>query len=82
VTLADRRVHASAPGIEVVRYDKAGKWYVEIAANYGRPGLLAERIHVSVTEAAEAARNIARRPSGEVHLGLHGGTTFDRLVTL
>jgi len=77
----DRRVHARAPGIEVVRYDKAGKWYIEMAADYGRRGLPAERIQVGAAEAAETARNLGRRRDGSVYLGLPGGATFDRLVT-
>lgn len=77
--MPDRRVHVSAPGIEIVRYDKAGKWYVEIAADYGRHGLLAERKQVKIREAALHARGLIAR--GATHnAGIPGGQAFDRLV--
>ena len=27
--MSDRTVHVSYPGMEIVRYDRAGKWYLE-----------------------------------------------------
>ena len=75
----DRRVHARWGSIELVRYDKAGKWYVEIPENYGRHGLPAERLHVTLEEAAERALNWSER-KGVIYTGVPGGQAFDRLV--
>lgn len=70
--VTDRRVHASFPGLEeVVRYERAGAWYIELAA--GR------RKRVSVAEAAARAAELASM-GGSVHLGLPGGQKFDLLV--
>ena len=79
--MADRTVHASIDGggIEIVRYDRAGKWYIEIAADYGRPGLPAERFHVGVREAASRAHALRER-GGVVNFGLPGGRSFDIMV--
>ena len=77
----DRTIHAADArgGIEVVRYDRAGKWFIEIKEGYGRPGLPAERVPCTVKEAAEATRSILAR-GGSVFLGRHGGRSFDRLL--
>lgn len=62
---SDRCVHAVLPdGREVVRYDRAGKWYIEGAKNCQRVNL---RTAVRTATAAGTT----------VHLGLPGGTTFD-----
>lgn len=69
-TNGDRRVHAEHPdGTQVVRYDKAGKWYVERA---GDP-----RQAVTIAQAVREAL----RPSMRVRLGVPGGATFDRLYS-
>jgi hypothetical protein len=61
-----RRVHARLTGVvEVVRYDRAGKWYVEPVA--GR------RWRVSMQEAAQHAARHGLVPN----YGLPGGATFD-----
>ena len=79
--IEDRTVHAEdSRGIQIVRYDRAGKWYVEVPENYGRFGLPAERVHVTVADAAYQAKEWLRRGDGVVYLGRHGGRTFDRLV--
>ena len=77
----DRRVHASYDngGIEIVRYDRSGKWYVELAENFGRPGLPRERFHVGINEAARRAIDLEQR-GGVIHTGIPGGKAFDRLV--
>ena len=79
--VTDRRVHASfANGrVEIVRYDKQGHWYLEMAANYGRPGLPAERVHIGVAEAARRAKDLRDR-GGTIFTGVPGGKAFDRLV--
>ena len=76
----DRHVHARCRGVEVVRYDRSGKWYVEIAADFGRRGLPAERKHVGIEEAVETARSFGA--AGTIHLGLPGGGSFDRKIQL
>lgn len=75
--MSDRTVHARYPGMEIVRYDRAGKWYFE-PLDSSLP-----RQKVTVKQAADAA--IWAR--GYYNAGaiifprLHGGSTFDRLVT-
>ena len=64
----DRRVHAVlSDGGAVVRYDRAGKWFVEYPSG---------RRSVSVREAARLAAEHAET----VYTGLPGGRTFDRIV--
>jgi hypothetical protein len=65
----DRRVHASGVAAEVVRYDRAGKWYIEAKATDTRR-------HIGVREAAEWASVAAT----EIYFGLPGGSAFDRHV--
>ena len=69
----DRTVHAENGGTQVVRYDRAGKWYIE----YTNPDL--KRRAVSVTEAAITARNLITM-RGTWHKGLPGGAMFDAIV--
>jgi|JI10StandDraft_1071094.scaffolds.fasta_scaffold14615_9 hypothetical protein len=75
---SDRTVHAKVPSrgghLELVRYDRAGKWYIE--------GTLPEhglRSSVSVQEAISCARKWMRR-GGSHYAGLPGGQVFDRGV--
>lgn len=66
----DRRAHGTtADGGEIVRYDRAGKWYVEYPD--GQP-----RRAVSVGSAAL----LATRPGAEVRRGVPGGGRFDALI--
>lgn len=53
---------------EIVRYDRAGTWYVE------RPGSVLTRRKVTVAEAADLAAR------GEHCSGKPGGRRFDALV--
>lgn len=72
--VGDRRVHAWYDGMHVVRYERAGKWYLE-PLNKTLP-----RQQVTVAEAARMAiwgRAFAR---GAIKFGIPGGSTFDRLV--
>lgn len=72
----DRRVHASHPeGEEVVRYNRAGKWYIELVAPSPHAPM---RQQVPIAEAVARARVLAAE-GGEVHLGLSGGGMFDHL---
>lgn len=66
MTADDRTVHASKGSREVVRYNRAGKWYVEMG------GLL--RYAVKLEEAVDTATDFG----WTVHYGRPGGSTFDR----
>lgn len=66
--LHDRRVHATLPdGREVVRYDRAGKWYVE------GPG---KRKLITFGEAVDLALTV----DSVIHAGRVGGSRFDAVV--
>jgi hypothetical protein len=68
----DRTVHAvTAGGGEIVRYDRAGKWYHEHA---GDPR---ERRAVTFAEAVR----IATLPDSTVRRGLPGGARFDKATS-
>jgi hypothetical protein len=72
----DRVVHASAPTevgttIEIVRYDRQGRWYQEF-------GAVRERI-ANVHEAAQRAVDL-EASGGTIHQGLPGGRHFDAKV--
>jgi hypothetical protein len=64
----DRRVHAvTSEGWEIVRYDRAGKWYAE------RPdGRDRITFHMAVYHATRAG--------AKSQLGIPGGTRFDASV--
>ena len=65
----DRRVHAvTAIGSEVVRYGRAGKWYLEAAGEKRQPLSLA------------AAVRLAAGWDADLRLGLPGGRMFDAAV--
>lgn len=72
--MKDRRVHATYQGMDIVRYDRAGKWYLE-PVDRSLP-----RQKVTVKEAAAQAL-WGHEHGGSIYLGLQGGTTFDRLVS-
>lgn len=65
----DRTVHAYGRGYEIVRYDRAGKWYVESVDGSRRA--------VTLDQAVREALHISKRGSGDVHFGLPGGSAFD-----
>lgn len=67
--MSDRTVHAENEACEIVRYDRAGKWYIE-----PRNG---ERRHVGVRQAAVSA---AMARDMTIHRGRRGGAAFDRAV--
>ncbi len=65
----DRTVHArTASGDEIVRYDRAGKWFVEFARFGRRQISLGEAVALAVEDGAEW---FAGRP---------GGSRFDDAV--
>lgn len=69
--LPDRRVHATtSTGGEIVRYDRAGKWYHE---HTGDPR---KRQRVSLVEAVR----IASLPGSTPELGIPGGQLFDAWI--
>jgi hypothetical protein len=70
----DRTVHATYKDMEIVRYDRSGKWYLEPTI----PGL--PRQHVGVKDAARAAVWGLEHADGSVPLGEPGGQAFDRAV--
>lgn len=69
-----RTVHARYDGMEIVRYDRAGKWYLEPT----RPSL--KRQHVSIMEAAQAAHWGIENANGIWIPRLRGGGTFDAIM--
>ena len=73
--MADRTVHATlGDGWEVVRYDRAGKWYIE----HPSPGR--KRRAVSVSDAAKFTTEAMNRGEAKLYLRRPGGRTFDRIV--
>lgn len=68
-------VHAAYDGMEIVRYNRAGKWYLEPTNKN------LKRQHVTIKQAADQAiwarRNLG---SAQVFLGKPGGMRFDKLV--
>lgn len=71
----DRRIHAACGEWQIVRYDRAGKWYVEYDPPRMRP---ARRIGVS--EAAHLAWQMHKDSVGHIWFGVPGGQVFDRKV--
>lgn len=63
-----------ADGIDVVRYDMAGKWYLE-PHDDDKP-----RQHVSVTAASAYVGEVLLGGKGVANTGLHGGARFDYLL--
>lgn len=65
----DRRVHGmSALGNEIVRYERAGKWFLEHTPQ--------DRVALTFSEAVECAL----RPNASVRFGVPGGERFDAAV--
>lgn len=70
----DRTIHAAYNGMQVVRYDRSGKWYLE-----PRDERL-PRQRVGVAEAARMALWGVANANGLIWTGKHGGGVFDRHV--
>lgn len=70
----DRTVHAETDAIEVVRYDRAGKWYLE-----PRDKRL-PRQHVKIADAVKYAVWAAANEGGRINFGVSGGSTFDSMI--
>jgi hypothetical protein len=76
----DRRVHARSDEMEIVRYERAGKWYLE-PLNRGDEYRKIHRQRVSLRQAVIYALWAEREaPGGLICLGVPGGGSFDRLV--
>jgi hypothetical protein len=74
--MSDRTVHASYPGLEIVRYDRAGKWYFE-PTQTSLP-----RQQVTVGQAADAAIWALDyyKDEAKVNWDRHGGSAFERRI--
>lgn len=73
----DRRVHASHPdGEQIVRYERAGKWQIELVPPSRHAPL---RKQVKIAEAVRRAIELEEQ-GGTIYLGLHGGQMFDHLL--
>lgn len=70
-SLTDRTVHAESDVLEVVRYDRAGKWYLEQKNSDNRQ-------YATLRQAVRAAK-WCRRSGGSVYLDLPGGGRFDAM---
>lgn len=75
MTRQDRTVHARIGAAEIVRYETAGKWYLEAPATL----LPTRRTLLDLAWAARLAATWAD-DGGEVFLGLPGGKMFDAKV--
>lgn len=62
-------LNVGAEIVEVVRYDRGGKWYVE--------GPIVGRRQLTFASAVEMATTIARN-GGQLFFGQQGGRAFDR----
>jgi hypothetical protein len=70
----DRTVHARWAQMEVVRYNRAGKWYLEpVGSNL-------KRQQVTLKKAVEYALWAEREREGAIFGGLPGGGAFDHKV--
>lgn len=69
-----RRVHAFGDSGEIVRYDRAGKWFFESKAK-----LISYR-RLTIDEAVEKAIWLWYEDNGSVNFDLPGGSSFDRKV--
>jgi hypothetical protein len=67
-----RTVHAGYNGMEIVRYDRAGKWYLEPM----RRDLPRQR--VTLSQAVDAALWGVANANGFFSPGWPGGNAFDR----
>ncbi len=66
----DRQVHAEGQGYQVVRYDRAGKWWVE--------GVDGSRRQVRLDQAVREAVHITQGGRRGLYLRVGGGGAFDR----
>lgn len=76
--MSDRRVHATGDVVELVRYERAGKWWVEPRkdAKSDRYLIPKSRVPVSLEQAVSVAIKLEGN-GGVVHTGVSGGKRFD-----
>jgi hypothetical protein len=74
IRMNDRIVHADYDGMEIVRYDRAGKWYLEPT----NPAL--KRQAVTIGQAVHSALWGEANAMGRIFLGRAGGKKFDAMV--
>lgn len=67
----DRTVHAACDCQEVVRYNRAGKWWIEMRDGTRYPSSLAEAVSEAIG---------CEMCDGVIFFDRPGGTTFDRKV--
>ncbi len=72
--MSNRTVHARYRDMEIVRYDRAGKWYLEPTIP------MLKRQHVTIGEAARSARWGIDNAEGEWYPRLPGGGGFDKIM--
>jgi hypothetical protein len=70
----DRSVHARWAQMEVVRYDRSGKWWLEPLGTNGK------RKQVSLRAAVAYAVESERERAGAIFTRLPGGRLFDHAV--
>jgi hypothetical protein len=84
VSTPDRTVHAEMGREQVVRYERAGKWYIEFILQQdglGNQSLKFANKGKKVTADQAALRAVQmERDGGKLYLRMPGGNTFDRLV--
>lgn len=68
----DRRIHAENDNFHVVRYERAGKWYLETIGH--------ERLRLLTLDEAVGEALRLERLGGKVILKVPGGLAFDRAV--
>ena len=81
VTTPDRRVHAFNRNINIVRYERRGKWYIEHLRPHSPRDVVA-RQKVNLAAAVDAAVDLVtpNDGTGYIRYGVAGGSTFDREV--
>jgi hypothetical protein len=74
--MSDRTVHAETAYAEIVRYERAGIWYVEDTPNSATPTC---RTRMRLRHVVEW---VTEQPQNEVtyHFGRQGGRLFDSYV--
>lgn len=71
--MSDRRVHARTDAAELVRYGRAGKWYIE-------PFDASPRASVTLNKAVDVAMRWWYAEHGTPIIGVPGGSRFDRMI--
>lgn len=67
-------IHAETDVERIVRYNRAGKWYIEGDFDGGW------RMQVPISQAVARAIQLRDFFGGKIHLGCPGGQTFDARV--